>query len=54
MRRKIDPKGAKKLIQHERSIKSFQFHSDTGGFRLSEACMRSRAIASTRTLAAAA
>lgn len=53
MWRKIDPKGARKLIQHERSIKSFQFHSDTGGFRLSEACM-SRAITWTRTLAAAA
>lgn len=54
MRRKVDPKGAKKLIQHESSIKSSQFHSDAGGFSPSEACMRSGQTTATRTLSAAA
>lgn len=53
MRRKVDPKGAKKLIQHESSIKSFQFHSDAGGFSPSEACMSGQ-ITATRTLSASA
>lgn len=47
-------KAQKKLIQHESSIKSFQFHSDAGGFSPSEACMRSGQITATRTLSAAA